>query len=154
MELSKFIRNYLDKNDLSQRELARRCGLSPQTVTNALKGENAIDIETLAKFANGMGYPNARYASINGVAYIEIPELPAVENDDSEITAFQMKFAALDAHGKRIVSALLDAEFDRCMRKVVNLDEVMMVARNGKKMDEATKADAQKMAEIIFGDKE
>ena len=114
MELSKFIRNYLDKNDLSQRELARRCGLSPQTVTNALRGENAIDTETMAKFANGMGYPNARYALINGVSYIEVPELPKVRNDDSEITAFQMKFAALDAHGKRIVSDLLDAEYERC----------------------------------------
>jgi len=29
-----------------------------------------------------------------------------------------------------------------------------MVARSGKKMDETTKAEAQKMAEIIFGDKE
>lgn len=64
------------------------------------------------------------------------------------------KFNALDAHGKQIVLALLDAEYERCTRNVIDLNDVTMVARSGKKMDEATKADAQKMAEIIFGDKE
>ena len=52
--LEDIIKNYLNENDISMRELARRADLSPQTISNILKGGKKTDVETYQKLARGM----------------------------------------------------------------------------------------------------
>lgn len=156
MTIGEFIKQYRTEHDkMSKRSFADLVGLSPQYVSNLERGFNndgkplSPTMNTYRKIAEGVGVSEKELLSmLNDNLKVN----PPIENIvDIEIVS---KYNALDAHGKQIVLALLDAEYERCTRNVIDLDDFTMVARSGKKMDEATKADAQKMAEIIFGDKE
>lgn len=61
MELSQVLREYREKNDISQRELGRRCGLSNSLISLIEMGLNpqtgkkmSPDLETYRKLAYGM----------------------------------------------------------------------------------------------------
>ena len=84
MELREYMNAYIAENGISQRELARQCGVSPQTITNILKGIKSPDTDTLAKLVNGMKCYEARIATVNGKTYIRFPdekEDPATGSD-------------------------------------------------------------------------
>ena len=62
MELKEILTNYRKENDLSQREFARRCGLSNSLISILEMGKNpqtkkkmAPDLDTYRKLANAMG---------------------------------------------------------------------------------------------------
>lgn len=62
MKLSEFVKKYREENNLSQRELARRCDLSHGLISLIEKDTNPQtgkpmrqDIETYSKLADGMG---------------------------------------------------------------------------------------------------
>ena len=62
MRLGDFLKIYMQETGYSGRELARRTGLSPQTITNILKGTNSRgeeyypDTATYKKLADGIGF--------------------------------------------------------------------------------------------------
>jgi len=62
MKLSKIIKNYREENDLSQREFAKRCGLSNSLISILEMGVNPQtgkpmepDMRTYRRIADGMG---------------------------------------------------------------------------------------------------
>lgn len=62
MKLEDLIKKYREDNDISQREFARRCGLSNSLISIFEMGKNpqtgktiSPDLETYRKLANGMG---------------------------------------------------------------------------------------------------
>lgn len=62
MRLEEIIKKYREDNDISQREFARRCGLSNSLISIFEMGKNpqtgktiSPDLETYRKLANGMG---------------------------------------------------------------------------------------------------
>jgi transcriptional regulator with XRE-family HTH domain len=64
MKLEELLKQYRHENKLSQRELARRCGLSNSSISLFEMGKNpqtgkvmALDMETYKKLADGMGIP-------------------------------------------------------------------------------------------------
>lgn len=87
MKLSEFLQRYLQEQGISGRELARRCDLAPQTIFNILRGSNKdgtplrLDTKTLAKIANGLGYYGAKFATVNGVTLISIPDVTDIPED-------------------------------------------------------------------------
>ena len=84
MRLSEYVRNYLEESGCSQRELARRCEVSPQTITNILNDRGGVDTSTYAKLATGMGRPLYRLAVVGGIAYISVPE----EKEEEEFAEY------------------------------------------------------------------
>ena len=79
-KLSDFLTNYMKEHDLSGREVARRCDLSPQTIFNICKGVTdkglpiKIDTKTLVKLTNGLNLYDAHFSAVNMVMYISLPE--------------------------------------------------------------------------------
>ena len=73
MKLSDYLKKYMEEHDISGRELARRCGLSPQTIFNVINQERMIDTNTYAKIANGTGNEISRLMALNGVPYVRVP---------------------------------------------------------------------------------
>lgn len=55
MTLGEIIVKYIDEADISMRELARRAGVSHQTIANVVKGDRTPDLMTYQKIAKGMG---------------------------------------------------------------------------------------------------
>ena len=62
MKLEEMLKKYRKENDISQREFARRCGLSNSLISILEMGvnpqtgkENVPDLETCRRLANGMG---------------------------------------------------------------------------------------------------
>lgn len=122
MKLSEFLLQYLENTDISGRELARRCDLSPQTISNIINGRSKdgkplrIDTETLAKIANGLGYKEkARFSSVNGVTYINVPGVTE-DNDDSLYIEFKN-----DEYNKEMLALLEDLRTREDMRMLFKL---------------------------------
>lgn len=84
MRLSEHVKDYLDKSGISQRELARRSELSPQTITNILTDRGGVSYETYCKLAAAMGRPIYKFAIIGGIAYVDIPE----EGSEDELAEY------------------------------------------------------------------
>ena len=93
MKLSDFLQWYLKEQNISGRELARRCDLAPQTIFNITRGTNKdgspirIDTKTLAKLANGLGYSGIKFAEVNGVVLISIKGV----TDELDETAYPLE---------------------------------------------------------------
>lgn len=136
------LRELRESRGLNMKEAAEALGYKYMTYVNYEKEARQLHSEQLQAIAKYYG------VSVDYVLGRDREQAPVID------MRIMFKYNALDEHGKRIVSDLLDAEYERCTRHAIGLDDFTMVARSGKKMDEATKADAQKMAEIIFGDKE
>ncbi len=73
MKLSDYLKQYMEEHDISGRELARRCDLSPQTIFNIINQDRMIDTSTYAKLANGTGNQMSRLMVTNGVPYVRVP---------------------------------------------------------------------------------
>ena len=125
------------------KELADLCEVSESTIQRIESGTRKPSFEVMLKLGEALNCPASDiFTDRNSTEF----SVSLLERE------FIRKYRSLDKHGKSIVDYVLNEEAARC--DVISLDDFTMVARSGKKMDEATKADAQKMAEIIFGDKE
>lgn len=126
------------------KELADLCEVSESTIQRIESGTRKPSFEVMLKLGEALNCPASDiFTDRNSTEF----SVSLLERE------FIRKYRSLDKHGKSIVDFVLNEEAARC-DNVIDLNDVTMVARSGKKMDEATKADAQKMAEIIFGDKE
>lgn len=74
MRLSEHVQEYLDESGISNRELAKRAKLSPQTITNVLTDRGGVSYETYCKLATAMGKPIYKFAIVGGIAQVDIPE--------------------------------------------------------------------------------
>lgn len=83
MRLSQYVQEYLDTRGLSQRDLAKLCDLSPQTISNVIHEKGGVDNSTYAKLASGMNRPMWKLMAIGGVAYIDVEE-----NTDFDLQRF------------------------------------------------------------------
>lgn len=128
----------------TQAQLAALVDVSESAISQYESGKKIPSTETLYKLGEALDCPVSDI--LDDRKSVEF-SLSTLERE------FIRKYRSLDKHGKNIVDFVLNEEAARC-DNIISLDDVTMVARSGKKMDEATKADAQKMAEIIFGDKE
>jgi transcriptional regulator with XRE-family HTH domain len=127
----------------TQAQLAALVDVSESAISQYESGKKIPSTETLYKLGEALDCPVSDI--LDDRKSVEF-SLSTLERE------FIRKYRSLDKHGKSIVDFVLNEEAERC--DVISLDDFTMVARNGKKMDEATKADAQKMAEIVFGDEE
>lgn len=125
MKLSEFVLQYLEETDISGREFARRCGLSPQTISNIINGNTKsgkpirIDTETLAKIANGTGLgTNARFSSVNGVTYISVP---GVTKDDENFPLLEFQQEDDIVSGADMLALLEDMRTRPDMRMLFKL---------------------------------
>lgn len=125
------------------KELADLCEVSESTIQRIESGTRKPSFEVMLKLGEALNCPASDIFTDRNSAEFSVSLLER---------EFIRKYRSLDKHGKSIVDFVLNEEAARC--DVISLDDFTMVARNGKKMDEATKADAQKMADIVFGDEE
>lgn len=125
------------------KELADLCEVSESTIQRIESGTRKPSFEVMLKLGEALNCPASDIFTDRSSTDFSVS---LVERE------FIRKYRSLDKHGKSIVDFVLNEEAARC--DVISLDDFTMVARSGKKMDEATKADAQKMAEIVFGDEE
>ena len=125
------------------KELADLCEVSESTIQRIESGTRKPSFEVMLKLGEALNCPASDiFTDRNSTEF----SVSLLERE------FIRKYRSIDKHGKSIVDFVLNEEAARC--DVISLDDFTMVARNGKKMDEATKAEAQKMAEIVFGDEE
>jgi transcriptional regulator with XRE-family HTH domain len=127
----------------TQAQLAALVDVSESAISQYESGKKIPSTETLYKLGEALDCPVSDI--LDDRKSVEF-SLSTLERE------FIRKYRSLDKHGKSIVDFVLNEEAARC--DVISLDDFTMVARSGKKMNEATKADAQKMAEIVFGDEE
>lgn len=125
------------------KELADLCEVSESTIQRIESGTRKPSFEVMLKLGEALNCPASDIFTDRNSAEFSAS---LIERE------FIRKYRSLDKHGKSIVDFVLNEEAARC--DVISLGDFTMVARNGKKMDEATKAEAQKMADIVFGDKE
>jgi len=84
MKLSDYLKQYMAEHDISGRELARRCDLSPQTIFNIVNFDKMIDTTTYAKLAQGTGNQMSRLMVSNGIPYVHVPG----ENDPEDMADY------------------------------------------------------------------
>lgn len=125
------------------KELADLCEVSESTIQRIESGTRKPSFEVMLKLGEALNCPASDIFTDRNSAEFSVSLLER---------EFIRKYRSLDKHGKSIVDFVLNEEAARC--DVISLDDFTMVARSGKKMDETTKAEAQKMADIVFGDEE
>lgn len=84
MKLSDLLKNYREENGISQREFARRCGLSNSLISLMEIGVNpqtgkpmAQDLDTYRKLANGMGISVQKlFEELGDSALVSIGSIP------------------------------------------------------------------------------
>ena len=119
-------------------EAAARLGFPKNTYRNYESGERGLNSELLIKFADFYG--------------VSIDYLLGREDKVHVLrSTLDEKYQRLDAIGKKAVEAVLDVE---ASRKVIDLSDVAMVARGGKKIPAGYEGDLKKMVEIMLSDAE
>lgn len=108
MKLSEYVVEYRIENDISQRELARRCGVSHGLISLIEKGTNpqtgkemAQDLDTYKKLADGMGI------SLQTL-FEKIGDSDMVINPESEDQKILVAYNKADDGIKAAVKKLLD----------------------------------------------
>lgn len=108
MKLSEFVVDYRVKNNISQRELARRCGVSHGLISLIEKGTNpqtgkemAQDLDTFKKLADGMGI-SLQYL------FEKVGDSGLVMNPESEDQKILYAYNKADECIKAAVKKLLD----------------------------------------------
>lgn len=95
MELGELIRNYCDEHGMSNREFARRSGITASTLTYYFNGKNGSKVspnsETLNKIAKTMGLlPEELVACLNDEELITVNDnYPLSDNEYQLIQLFR-----------------------------------------------------------------
>lgn len=104
----------LEKRETNPNELARKVGVSPQTIYSIIKRDSKkADIEVLLKIADILGVSVEYF--IDDALPSECNELKAPSASDM---VFLEKYHNLDDHGKQLVDLVLDKEHERCLASI------------------------------------
>lgn len=95
---------------MTQEQLAKAIGVAKTTVTGYEKGTSEPSIDTIIRIMKSLDV-DANYLWQDGMKFPL-----AVSYDEMENTK---KFRALDAHGKKLVTLVLDTEYDRVSEKKI-----------------------------------
>lgn len=83
-QLGRFLRDWLDANGVSQKELARRANLTEPVVSNLCSGKRKGDWDTLTKLARGLDMTRAQL-----VAAVDGQPPPPTDNGRHTLTALR-----------------------------------------------------------------
>lgn len=62
-DLAKKIKIYMLKNSISQRDLAKKIGITPAAISKFLTGDSAMRTDTISKISNALGVPSNYFFS-------------------------------------------------------------------------------------------
>lgn len=102
-ELGARIREFRERLDISQKELAAKLGVSNARLSNWEQGINRPDVDTLPLLCQAL--------KVSPNALLNVDQIP-VSTEDLELLR---SYHLLDEHGKRIVDAVLQIESERCI---------------------------------------
>lgn len=101
----------LEKRETNPNELAKKVGVSPQTIYSIIKRDSKkADIEVLLKIADILGV-NVEYFIDDGI--------PSGSSKSDVLSSSDMslleKYHVLDNYGRELVDLVLEKEYDRCI---------------------------------------
>lgn len=113
MKIGEFLQMYIDKNNISQAELARQSGVPASTISSIINRNNdRVAIEMMLKLCDVLGCDINEY--INALKKdSSITNNPVNILSNSEINHIK-KYRTLDEYGKEAVDNLLNTEAKRC----------------------------------------
>lgn len=104
----------LEKRDTNPNELAKRVGVSPQTIYSIIKRDSKkADIEVLLKIADILGVSVEYFIDDVSSSSTNKSDIPSA----SDMILLE-KYHILDDHGKELVDLILDKEHDRCIASI------------------------------------
>lgn len=98
-EIGKRIKEFRKLAKLSQVELAEKLSVTNRAVSNWESGANGVDVELIPAICEAL------HISPN-----DLMDTPSVQTLSPEALEFARRFDKLDAHGKRVVCAVMDIE--------------------------------------------
>lgn len=104
----------LEKRETNPNELAKKVGVSPQTIYSIIKRDSKkADIEVLLKIADILGV---------NVEYFIDDAIPSGSSKSDVLSSSDMslleKYHVLDNYGRELVDLVLEKEYDRCILAV------------------------------------
>lgn len=103
-EIGKRIKEFRKLAKLSQVELAEKLSVTNRAVSNWESGANGVDVELIPAICEAL------HISPN-----DLMDTPSVQTLSPEALEFARRFDKLDAHGKRVISAIMDIESEECV---------------------------------------
>lgn len=107
-ELGSRIKEFRERLDISQKELAAKLGVSSARLSNWEQGINRPDVDTLPILCQAL--------EISPNALLNVDQVPVSSEDLSLLRSYH----DLDEHGKRVVDAVLQIEYERCVSDNTN----------------------------------
>ena len=101
-ELGARIREFRERLDISQKELAAKLGVSSARLSNWEQGINRPDVDTLPMICQAL--------DISPNALLNVDQAPVSAED----LGLLRRYHGLDDYGMRVVNAVLDIELERC----------------------------------------
>lgn len=153
MSLGEYIKKYRAEHDnMSYRAFAALVGMSPQYVINLENGVNndgkplSPTMTTYKKIARGTGISEADLFNLidDGVRLN-----PILTDEQRELLQMIPQLRPNQANFLLLIARQFS---DR--GKIVELDDVRMIARGGKKLPPEMKGEMEKMLKIIYGEEE
>lgn len=104
----------LEKRETNPNELAKKVGVSPQTIYSIIKRDSKkADIEVLLKIADILGV---------NVEYFIDDAIPSGSSKSDVLSSSDMslleKYHVLDNYGRELVDLVLEKEYDRCIASI------------------------------------
>lgn len=148
MKLEELIKKYREDNDISQREFARRCGLSNSLISIFEMGKNpqtgkpiSPDLETYRKLANGMGMSVQKlFEQLGDGAMVSVKHDYYFEGD--EFTHFMTS----------TIPDNLSAEDQEALEALHQDPRLRMLFDRSRKMSDADKEKMLQIANVITGE--
>lgn len=97
-DIANKIKIFMLNNGISQRELAKKLKVAPQTVSRFLTGENALRTDTLEKISEALGAPaNYFFSEVHGSAIGTNAQVHAVADMQKDIKLLSTQVELLTA---------------------------------------------------------
>lgn len=121
--ISEILREYIETNNISERKLAEKIGISKDTVRKIFNGSTSIQNETIVKIANYLGYDVKELGGVRKPIKKECGILPtSIQVDKNEA----IKAAEDFNYGKDVYEALENA------KTLGEINRIMATARHKK----------------------
>jgi phage repressor protein C with HTH and peptisase S24 domain len=112
VKIGEFLQKYIDENNISQAELARRSGVPASTISSIINRNNdRVAIEMILKLCEVLNCDINEY--INTLKSNTHSDTPKTIFTRKEIQHIK-KYRTLDEYGKEVVESVLDIEAKRC----------------------------------------